>query len=144
MNRFRWREQYDLADDAAAGIETQIHNDEPSLTQQHFKDDADLNKIVIRFGITDGAFLATPIDPAYYGDFTDAVDYRTALDQVRDADLKFQALPADVRTRFNNDPVNLWGFVNDPRNADEAVKLGLLRRNDPKEIPTSPTDNVEG
>jgi len=63
-----------------------------------------------------------------YGDFTNVPDLRTALDMVNDAKNRFMALPAKLRTRFDNDPANLWSFVNDPENADLAVTLGLLQK----------------
>ena len=101
---------------------------DPSLTQQHFTEDADVNTIAHRFGLDKGPLPHVPLDPRYYGDVSDVPDLRTALDLVRDAENKFNELPPRLRARFDNLPGKLWDFVNDPDNWDEAVRLGLLQR----------------
>lgn len=135
--RFTWRHQYDDAADAVARANTNTGDLGPSMTQQHFAKDADLNEIVRRFGIAEGALPPVPVDPRYYGDFTDVPDFRQALDQTREAIARFDALPGTLRHRFNNNPVALWDFVQDPRNEEEAIKIGLLRR-DPAAPPAPP------
>lgn len=123
-----YRHQYDMASEEDAQLETVAINDDPSLTEQHHAKDADLNEILRRFGVTDGAIPPSAMDPRHFGDFTDAVDFREALDRTRIAAERFNALPADIRNRFANSPVLLWQFVNDPRNHEEAVRLGLLKK----------------
>lgn len=130
-----WRHQYDPVVDEFWGDLAVTRNDEPSLTNQHFAKDADLNEIVRRFGVTDGSIPPAALDPAYFGDFSDAVDFKDALDRTRIAAERFDALPADLRQRFGNSPLQLWQFVNDPRNVDEAIKLGLLKREEPPAPP---------
>ena len=61
-----------------------------------------------------------------YGDFIEATDYHTALNAVRAADAAFMELPADIRTRFNNDAGAFVDFVSDDSNRAEAEKLGLV------------------
>lgn len=128
MTRFTWRSQNDPTADDIEGTKALARNDEPSLTQQQFKEDADLNTIVRRYGIDAGPIPPPAIDPRYYGDFSNAPDYRTALDTVRTAQQRFDELPAELRQRFYNDPIRLWEFVNNPANAEEAVKLKLLHQ----------------
>lgn len=99
-----------------------------SLTQQSFSDDADINVLVKRFGIDKHPIPFTPADARYYGDFTDVPDLRAILDRVRDAQNRFMDLPPALRARFHNRSSELWDFVNDPDNGQEAVRLGLLRR----------------
>lgn len=98
--------------------------EDPSLAQQHAKDECDINTIVRRFGLT--GELPSNVRTPQYGDFSDATDYHTALNAVRAADAAFMQLPADVRTRFNNDPGALVDFVSDDNNRAEAEKLGLV------------------
>lgn len=133
MPRPNWRTQYDPTRDAQEGNAAAIECKDPSLTQQQFANDADINILVKRFGISDGAIPPAVMDPQYYGDFSDVPDFRGALEATRTAQERFDQLPADIRNRFYNDPVKLWDFVNDQSNAEEAVKLGLLHR---KTLPT--------
>lgn len=123
-----WRKQYDEVEDNRVRNLTATVNAEPSLTQQHHAESADLNVIIARFGIKDVSIPAAAQDASYYGDFTDVPDFREALDNTREAIERFNALPASVRSRFNNDPVALYEFVTNAANAEESVKLGLLVR----------------
>lgn len=132
MSRFLWRHQYDDDRDEYERLGTDVLCRDESLTQQHFAQDADINVLVRRFGITDGAVPPAVMDPRYFGDFSDAVDFRTALDRTRDAVERFDALPAELRKRFGNDPVSLYEFVCDQNNAEEAVSLGLLKKFSPE------------
>jgi phage internal scaffolding protein len=112
---------YDLN---AASNESGLACEEPSLTQQHFKDEADINNILRQFNIT-GLLPEAPLSPRY-GDFTGIGDYHTALNAVIAAEDQFMALPAQLRARFENDPAQLIEFLNDDKNRSEAEKLGLL------------------
>lgn len=126
--RFIWRKQYDDAADLAIRNQTRTVNDEPALTQQHHAESADLNVLVARFGLGDVSLPPAAADPRFYGDFTGVPDFRQALDTTREAVDRFNALPAAIRTRFDNDPIKLYAFVIDPANVEESVKLGLLTR----------------
>jgi len=86
----------------------------PSLTQQHLKDEADINVIMRRFGYT-GA-LPVGAAGAVYGDFTGIESYEDAVDLVERSQRDFMALPANIRERFQNDPSRLVRF------ASEATK----------------------
>ena len=118
----------------------QIANDLPSMTLQGPAEEADVNWIARHYGLSEKAVPPEALDPRFYGDMTEVPDLATALDIVRDAQAKFDALPVRLRDRFNQDPGRLWAFVNDPENADEAVRLGLLMR--PPEPPVAPTEPV--
>lgn len=99
-----------------------LHFDE-GRTSQASKDETDINVIVKRNGLTgmlpQGAAIPT------YGDFEHAGDYRESLDAIRRADVAFMQMPADVRSRFDNDAAKFLDFFNDPKNIDEAIRLGL-------------------
>ena len=111
-------------DTIAASNESGLACEEPSLAQQQFKDETDINNILRQFNIT-GILPEAPLSPRY-GDFTGIVDYHTALNAVIAAEDGFMELPADLRARFQNDPENLINFLNDESNKDEAIKLGLI------------------
>lgn len=97
---------------------------EDTLAQQHCADECDINTIVCRFGLT--GELPNNVRVPQYGDFSAATDYHTAMNQVIAAQQAFMQLPADVRTRFANDPGALVDFISDDSNRAEAVKLGLV------------------
>lgn len=98
---------------------------DPSLAQQSFKDDADINVMLEKFKVT-GVMPAGVVMPTY-GDFSDVIDYQTALNALNRARDSFMELPAAVRARFENDPQKFLLFCSDEKNRDEAVRLGLVQ-----------------
>lgn len=94
-----------------------------SLTVQAEKDDADINVIMKRFGIT-GALPVHQRVPLAEG-FYEGFDYQESLNIVRAGQAAFNAQPAEVRDKFKNDPALFLEFFTDPKNSEEAVKLGL-------------------
>lgn len=111
-------------------------NLEPSLTEQQWADDCDVNNIMKRYQTT-GEFRHLTGKQGYYADFSNITDYRDMLDTVRYAQEAFASLPADLRQRFLNDPGKLLEFLQDEKNYDEGVKLGLL---EPRKIANMPSD----
>lgn len=95
-----------------------------SRTQQQFKDDTDVNKIMARFKKT-GQVQHLVGRTGVYGDFSQYGDFQSCLDKVNNAVASFQQLPSDVRNRFGNDPQQLVEFLANKDNYDESVKLGL-------------------
>lgn len=138
MPRFRMR--YDEDDLARARAAVCVREFDRSLTQQSHAVDCDLNVLLKRFGVAkDGVIPVLPYPVEAFGEETE-LDLREALDMVRDAQAHFAALPSALRSRFDNSPAKLWDFVNNPANADEAIKLGLLKRDVP---PVSEVPNAE-
>jgi phage internal scaffolding protein len=107
--------------------ETGLSCPEPTLAQQHCKDECDINVIVERFGVT-GQLPTHDGSLPTYGDFTGVSDYRDALEAVARADEAFMALPANVRERFDNDPALFVDFCSstDPADRSLAIDLGLI------------------
>lgn len=115
----------------AASLESGVSNIDPetgevyeSKTQQHFKDEVDINEIVRRFGLTH-TMPEAPRLPTY-GDFTGISDYKTAMDAVVAARDGFMELPAELRATFENDPQRLLDFLSDDKNRAKAEELGLV------------------
>lgn len=123
MDQIDWRTSNDGLEEEAS-VEFAIEDQGESMTVQSGKDDADINVIVRRFGIGDQ--MPRPLSVPQFGDFSGVADYQEALEQLRVADEAFMDLPADLRKRFENDPGQLWLFVQDPANLDEARKLGIV------------------
>jgi len=112
-------------DTLAASNESGLRCEDATRTQQHFKDETDINNILRMFNIT-GQLPSKAITPQY-GDFTGIYDYHSAMNAVIAAEDEFMTLPATLRARFDNDPQELIEFLNNPENYDEAKKLGLVK-----------------
>ncbi len=119
------RTPYNYDTDAASN-ESGLACEEPSLAQQHFKEECDINTILQKFSIT-GLLPESPLSPRY-GDFSGISDYHTALNRVIAAQDEFEALPAQIRARFDNDPAKLIEFLDNDANRPEAEELGLVER----------------
>jgi phage internal scaffolding protein len=119
------RTPYNYDTDAASN-ESGLACEEPSLAQQHFKEECDINTILQKFNIT-GILPEAPLSPRY-GDFSGIGDYHTALNRVIAAQDEFEALPAQIRARFDNDPAKLIEFLDDEANRPEAETLGLVEK----------------
>lgn len=102
---------------------------EPSLTQQQFADECDINKILERvaLGANPDEFF-TKDSPVGDVDITSLPsNYKEALDQVTHAQSLFNSLPAKLRSRFDNDASKFVSFCTDSRNLEEMYSLGLAR-----------------
>jgi len=119
------RTPYNYDKDAASN-ESGLHCEDASLAQQHFKEECDINTILQKFNIS-GLLPENPLSPRY-GDFTGIGDYHTALNRVFAAQEEFEALPAQIRARFGNDPAQLIEFMENSDNRSEAEELGLIER----------------
>ncbi|QXP08275.1 MAG: internal scaffolding protein [Arizlama microvirus] len=102
-------------------------NEEPSKTQQSFADECDINKIMQKYhkGL---AITHINRNRGIYADLSTFTDYQLALHKVMDAQQAFEALPARMRSRFQNDPQQLIEFLADPNNKNEAIELGLIEK----------------
>lgn len=102
-------------------------NDDVSLTQQQFKDECDINNILQSYAET-GTINHINRRPEMYGDFSQLTDLHESMETVRFANESFNALPAKVRARFDNDPRKLVEFCASGSNLEEAIELGLADR----------------
>lgn len=108
----------------AASDDSGLMCSDPSLAQQQFREDSDINTIVKRFNLS--GELPSGVSAPQYGDFTAVTDYHTALNAVIAADNAFMAMPAHVRAKFDNDAGAFVDFVSNPDNRKEAEELGLV------------------
>lgn len=99
-----------------------------SMTQQHFKDECDINCIMDKYAVT--GYLVDPLKVVtakpQFGDFTAVPDYQTAQNIIVEGREAFEALPARIRKYFDNDPALYLSFISDGDNLDEAIKMGLV------------------
>lgn len=122
----------------------------PSITEQQFSFQCDINNLVKTIVDTDGkqhaqlthAGITTDINgnQPIYGDFTQFTSdgLMNAMHVVADAKSKFAELPSSIRDRFNNDPAQLIDFVHNKDNYEEGVKLGLFKKRAQQDV----VDNV--
>lgn len=103
---------------------------DPSLTQQGYESQTDINKIIERFKKT-GELPFTFKEPVY-GDVSMLPDYAEALMQVEYAREAFMQLPAELRSKFGNDPQAMLTWVENPANREMAEAMGLLAPKKPK------------
>jgi phage internal scaffolding protein len=106
-----------------ASEETGLKCEDDSLTQQQFKDEADINTIVDRF--MKSGVMPNPVNMPQYVDYEGVFDFQTAMNAVRLADENFMRMDAKIRARFNNSPQEFLQFFADPANTEEAIRLGL-------------------
>lgn len=105
------------------------------LTQQHFKEECDINNILRNYSPP-----LNNIPPPVFGDFTTS-DLMSAYDIVRRASNDFDALDSNIRARFNNNPLELMQFLENEKNREEAIQLGLLVA--PQQVVDIPVDNPD-
>lgn len=105
-------------------------------TKQEFKDECDINSLMERYKHPELIDFVNKYSPTY-GDAT-GFEFNEMQDQILGAKNMFADLPAKVRDRFNNDPARFLDFFNDPENAQEAAKMGLLAPK-PVEVIPDPT-----
>ena len=118
----------------------------PSRTVQSEADICDLNRIMDRYSLPEAFAFARSVPEtreALYGDFSTLEDYQTSIAVVRKAEEDFANLPSNIRAYFDNNPVNMLQFIQEPdKNYEEGVRLGLFK---PKDVePTKVPDGVSG
>lgn len=118
---------------------TGTYNNEPSLTKQEFKDDADINIILARFQRTREP---PPVSlPEHFLDLTGRTTYFEMASKAADANAMFYMLPAEKRAEHLNDPTRWADAVvraAETDNLDELVRLGIDAQAAPEQ-PQAPT-----
>lgn len=100
------------------------------FTVQADRKDADINEIIKRFEVT-GQVARLNSRPPFYGDVSEFDGLADALTKVREAQDLFMTYDANVRERFDNDPVKFVEFLQDPENLKEAQDLGIVAKPPP-------------
>lgn len=140
--------KYDYPNHLSPGINFSPQNNpaDRSLTNQADLDASDINKIMAKFEKTGVLIdLSGNTRTPMYGDFTEIKNYHEMLIGVRNVERAFDLLPAKVKNRFENDPQQLINFLDDPKNNEEAIQLGLIEKpedkpqSEPKKTPPPPS-----
>lgn len=111
-----------------------VHSELPSLTQQQFASEADINVLIERYKRT-GSFynpLSSPSVPRAprFEDIASLPDMMEQMDTIGMVNDMFMSLPASVRERFGHNPATFVEFAQNPVNFDECVKLGIFQKVD--------------
>jgi len=123
--------------DGSLGIKT--INEKPTKTKQSMRDMVNVNNIIKKYRTT-GIITHITSKDGTYGDFVEIKDFQGALNTVIKAKQQFELLPSETRNRFGNDPTQLINFLQDPKNVDESVRLGLRVK---KEEPIKKSEQSE-
>lgn len=99
-------------------------SNDPPLVEQAHKDRTDLNWLVRKY---DPDLIAASFNNnrGFYAEFS-AEDFQNAQNILINGQAAFDELPASLRNQFENNPVLLLDFLDDPANAQAARDLGLL------------------
>ena len=112
-----------------------------SLTRQSEAAKTDINNIMKKYK-RDGTLTHVKNSIGQYLDVSNVSDLSSAIDVVKRAKESFEAYPSDLRLRFDNNAVKMIEFLKDPKNRDEAIKLGLVKKLDvgtkPETVVTPP------
>lgn len=105
----------------------------PSLTRQEFKDEANVNNLLKRYAVSGAFYDPLTIQKAasrkpLFGDFTHFQDFQACQNAIIEAREAFDALPVEVREKFNYEPAKLIEWLADDSNREEAIKLGLIEK----------------
>nr|UXQ88081.1 MAG: internal scaffolding protein [Microvirus sp.] len=108
----------------------------PTMTQQHFAEEVNINSIVAKFSATGEFPMAQK--QAEYGVSTGQT-FTEAMHLVSQATNEFMTLPANIRAYFNHDPASFLDAASDETQRPLFEEMGLL---EPLEVETQkpPTD----
>ena len=93
----------------------------PGRTKQSFKDSCDVEKIIKKMWKA-GTLSHLERFEGVYGDFSN-FDFLTAQNALVKAQGVFDALPAELKREFDQDPGKFFKFVNDPQNKGRLQEI---------------------
>jgi len=102
------------------------------FTEQAHKKETDVNLIVKKYDKT-GLINHIQTIEAEFGDVT-GVQFQEMQNKVANAKSAFAALPAEIRSKFDNDPSELLKFMDNPENREEGIKIGLIHEDTPLDL----------
>lgn len=105
----------------------------PSMTDQSDKNYLDINNIMQNYAKT-GILPQFREKIAHYMDASVLPSYMEAHEQIQEAKLLFEAIPAKIRKMMDNNPQNLEPFLKDPENKEILIKYGVLEKKEPKKF----------
>lgn len=109
----------------------------PSMTQQNFADESNINLILAKYAKT-GLLDHVNKYGGQYADMPGEQDFHAAMNLVTSAQTMFADLPSGIRATFYNDPAQFLDFVENPENREEAIEMGLFPPDRPDPVGEDP------
>lgn len=113
--------------------------DMPDVTRQEFKDEADINILLSRFGVN-GLGQQRQV---MYGDFDYDTDLQTALNAMEQAQRGYERLPADMKKKYPDWQSVILALA-DGEKIDEIREFLKASRTSNKENDDAPRSDPEG
>ena len=102
--------------------------EEETLTEQTHKNQCDINRILKDY--QKNGFIAHAKKHEGQYDDVSSMDFTNAMQTVATVKSMFEGLPSTYREQFGNNPTNFLTFVQNPDNAQQMQKMGILKGND--------------
>lgn len=106
----------------------------PGLTQQHFKDAQDVNRITRQFRGGPVPASPTATRQPIFADFASMPDFDEVMNIASRVRVEFGGFSPAIRKRFQS-PRDIVLFLQDPANKEEAIKLGFLNAPPASRVP---------
>lgn len=107
-------------------------SNDPGLTEQSHKDSCDIQNI-LSMHVRMGGIPPMPEDR--FVDLTQSVDYQTCLNKVLSIQELFEGLPLDARVAYDHDPAKFMLAVEDPKEREKLISLGIFEPNSSGVLP---------
>lgn len=117
------KDQTDIGRDNPS-VDASDSDDNKDTARQEFAQEADVNYMLSRFGIT------PPRGAPTYGEWDDTIDLQIALESVREAREGYKTLPKELRDKF--------GSMEEFLRAIDNGSLVLKAEEEPKQPPPAP------
>lgn len=98
--------------------------DDPGVTEQSHRDSCDINTIMRRYERT-GVLEHVNAYKGTYMDMPTGLDFKTAQDVIAQSKSMFESVPSDIRNKFDNDPGKFVDFMQDAKNRNAILAMGM-------------------
>lgn len=103
----------------------------PDQVDQEGVDAVNINNLMAKYDPS-GKLFANAITQGFtteaglkFDEFIQPVDFQESLNRTIHAQQQFETLPANLRNRFENNPIKFLEYMADKENTEEQYKLGL-------------------
>ena len=102
---------------------------EPSLTQQQFKQDCEIESLLKAHNLSQVmGIMNNHNQQPLYGDVSEIPDFHVSQNHLARATEYFEGLPSDVRSRFNNSLSEFLTTLNNPSAREALTEMGVLKK----------------